>query len=91
MDWQYNGVKIIPAGDLDSNTPQTPGLSRALAITYLRTGAKLRAGTVVVQPVQPKSPFITTASSKTSGTHRSREGRMRWGDAPTHDRIGVAR
>jgi hypothetical protein len=90
MDWQYNGVKIVPAVDLDPNTPQTPGLSRTPAITYVRTGAKLRAGTVVAQPVQPKSHLITAASSKTSGTHRSREGRTRWGEAPTHDRIGVA-
>src|SRR6266849_10013262 len=51
MDWQHNGVKIVPAGDLDSNTPQTPGMTRAAAITHARTGAdKLWAGTVVVQP-----------------------------------------
>lgn len=39
------------AGELDSNTPQTPGMTRAAAITHARTGAsKLWAGTVVVNP-----------------------------------------
>jgi uncharacterized RmlC-like cupin family protein len=39
MDWQHNGVKIVPAGELDSNTPQSPGMTRAAAITNARTGA----------------------------------------------------
>jgi hypothetical protein len=38
MDWQQNGVKIVSAGDLDPNTPQTPGMTRAAAITHVRTG-----------------------------------------------------
>ena len=51
MDWEKHGVKIIRAGELDPNTPQTPGMTRAAAITHARTGAaKLWAGTVVVQP-----------------------------------------
>jgi uncharacterized RmlC-like cupin family protein len=36
---------------MDTNTPQTPGMTRAAAITHARTGAnQLWAGTVVVQP-----------------------------------------
>src|SRR6202789_840404 len=51
MDWQLHGVKIVSANDLDPNTPQTPGMSRAAAITHARAGAeKLWAGTVVVAP-----------------------------------------
>ena len=51
MDWKHHGVKIVPAGELDSNTPQTPGMTRAAAITHATAGAqKLWAGTVVVQP-----------------------------------------
>src|SRR5271167_1860886 len=51
VDWREHGVKIIRAGELDTNTPQTPGMDRAAAITHARTGAsKLWAGTVVVQP-----------------------------------------
>jgi uncharacterized RmlC-like cupin family protein len=50
-DWKTAGIRIVRAGELDSNTPQTAGMSRAAAITHARTGAdKLWAGTVVVQP-----------------------------------------
>jgi uncharacterized RmlC-like cupin family protein len=51
IDWREHGVKIIPSGKLDTNTPQTPGMTRAAAITHARTGAeKLWAGTVIVEP-----------------------------------------
>lgn len=50
-DWQHHGIRLVRAGELDTNTPQTPGMTRAAAITQARTGAeKLWAGTVVVQP-----------------------------------------
>jgi uncharacterized RmlC-like cupin family protein len=50
-DWKQQGIRIIRADQLDSNTPQTPGMTRAAAINHARTGAnKLWAGTVVVQP-----------------------------------------
>jgi uncharacterized RmlC-like cupin family protein len=50
-DWKEHGVRIVRAGELDPNTPQTPGMSRAAAITHARAGAsKLWAGTVTVQP-----------------------------------------
>jgi uncharacterized RmlC-like cupin family protein len=73
-------VKIIRADQLDSNTPQTPGMNRAAAITHARTGAnKLLAGTVTVH-----------ANAKT-GAHDHGElesviyvvsgrARMRWGE-----------
>src|SRR5207302_301441 len=42
---------VIRSGELDLNTPQTPGMTRAAAITTASAGAqKLWAGTVVVQP-----------------------------------------
>ncbi len=51
QDWKEHGVRIVRAGELDSNTAQTPGMTRAAAITHARTGAeKLWAGTVVVAP-----------------------------------------
>jgi len=34
-DWEQHGIRIVRAGELDSNTPQTPGMTRA-AITYAR-------------------------------------------------------
>ena len=49
--WRSNGVRIIRAGELDSNTPQTPGMQRRAAVTTARTGAtKLWAGTVTIEP-----------------------------------------
>jgi len=50
-EWKEHGIRIVRAGELDTNTPQTPGMNRAAAITHARVGAsKLWAGTVVVQP-----------------------------------------
>ena len=50
-DWQNHGIRIVHANELDCNTPQTPGMTRAAAIDHARTGAsKLWAGTVVVEP-----------------------------------------
>jgi uncharacterized RmlC-like cupin family protein len=50
-DWRSQGIRIVRAGELDTNTPQTPGMTRAAAITHATAGAnKLWAGTVVVQP-----------------------------------------
>ena len=50
-DWRLNGVRVVHADELDVNTPQTPGMSRAAAITAASAGAeKLWAGTVVIHP-----------------------------------------
>jgi uncharacterized RmlC-like cupin family protein len=50
-DWRTSGIRVIRAGQLDRNTPQTPGMTRAAAITAATAGAqKLWAGTVVVEP-----------------------------------------
>ncbi len=50
-DWKTHGIRVIRAGELDLNTPQTPGMTRAAAITTASAGAqKLWAGTVVVEP-----------------------------------------
>ena len=79
-DWSRHGVRIVKGSELDPNTPQTPGMSRAAAITQARTGAsKLWAGTVVVEP-----------NAKTGAHHHGEvetvlyivrgRARMRWGD-----------
>src|SRR3984885_11937092 len=48
-DWEHDGVRVIPAGSLDTNTAQTPGMNRAAAINFARVGAqKLWAGTVTI-------------------------------------------
>jgi uncharacterized RmlC-like cupin family protein len=50
-DWKQHGIRVVRANELDSNTPQTPGMTRAAAINHARAGAnKLWAGTVVVEP-----------------------------------------
>src|SRR5215813_10437553 len=80
IDWREHGVKVIRADQLDPNTPQTPGMNRAAAITHARTGAsKLWAGTVNIH-----------ANAKTGAHHHgelesviyvvSGRARMRWGE-----------
>ena len=79
-DWRLDGVRVVRSGELDSNTPQTPGMSRAAAITTARAGAeKLWAGTVVIEP-----------DAKTGAHHHGPvesviyvvggRARMRWGE-----------
>ena len=49
--WRTHGVRIIRAGELTSNTAQTPGMQRRAAVTTEMTGAtKLWAGTVTIEP-----------------------------------------
>jgi len=80
VDWREHGVRIVRAGQLDANTPQTEGMNRAAAITHARTGAsKLWAGTVVIH-----------ANAKTGAHHHgdlesviyvvTGRARMRWGE-----------
>src|SRR6516165_8448271 len=55
VDWRHNGVRVIKGNQLDPNTPQTPGMNRAAAITHARVGAeKIWAGTVTIHP-NPKT------------------------------------
>lgn len=79
-DWRTHGVKVIPGDQLDSHTPQTPGMRRAAAVTHARAGAeKLWAGTVVIEP-----------NAKTGAHHHgpvesiiyivTGRARMRWGE-----------
>jgi uncharacterized RmlC-like cupin family protein len=78
--WRRDGVQVIHSDELDLNTPQTPGMNRAAAITHARTGAeKLWAGTVVIHP-----------RAKTGAHHHgplesviyvvNGHARMKWGD-----------
>ena len=79
-DWRTEGVRVVRANDLDTNTPQTPGMSRAAAITTAKVGAsKIWAGTVSILP-----------NAKTGAHHHgglesviyviSGLARMRWGE-----------
>jgi uncharacterized RmlC-like cupin family protein len=80
MDWSTQGIKIVRANELDSNTPQTAGMTRAAAITHARTGAsKLWAGTVVVQPDAKTGPHHHGELETVLYIVKGR-ARMRWGD-----------
>lgn len=80
MDWKEHGIKIVRAADLDSNPPQTPGMTRAAAITHARTGAsKLWAGTVVVEPDAKTGPHHHGELETVLYVVRGR-ARMRWGE-----------
>ncbi|MEP6942340.1 MAG: cupin domain-containing protein [Betaproteobacteria bacterium] len=78
--WRLRGVVVVHGDELDVDTPQTPGMNRAAAITAARAGAqKLWAGTVVIHP-----------KAKTGAHHHgpvesviyvvSGKARMKWGD-----------
>ena len=74
------GIRIVRAGELDSNTPQTPGMTRAAAITHARTGAnKLWAGTVTVQPAARTGAHHHGELETVLYIIRGR-ARFRWGD-----------
>ncbi len=80
MDWSKNGVKIVHVGELDMNTPQTPGMTRAAAITHAKAGAsKLWAGTMVVQPDAKTGPHHHGELETVLYVVKGRV-RMRWGD-----------
>ena len=79
-DWRHDGVRIVRADELDPNTPQTPGMSRAAAITAARAGAeKLWAGTVVIDPDAKTGPHhhgpVESIIYVVTG-----QARMRWGE-----------
>src|SRR5271168_2745425 len=78
--WRMHGVRVVHADELDVNTPQTPGMNRAAAITAANAGAqKLWAGTVLIH-----------ADAKTGAHHHGElesviyvvrgKARMRWGE-----------
>jgi uncharacterized RmlC-like cupin family protein len=77
--WKHDGIRIVHANELDTNTAQTPGMNRAAAITAATAGAqKLWAGTVHIH-----------ADAKTGAHHHGElesviyvvrgQARMRWG------------
>jgi uncharacterized RmlC-like cupin family protein len=79
-DWKNHGLRIIRSGELDANTPQTPGMTRAEAISHARVGAqKLWAGTVVVHPNAKTGPHHHGELETVIYVVRGR-ARFRWGN-----------
>ncbi|MGA2739222.1 MAG: cupin domain-containing protein [Bryobacteraceae bacterium] len=80
VDWKAHGVKVIPRNALDTNTPQTPGMSRAAAIDYARAGSrKIWAGTVSIRANAKTGAHHHGALESVIYVVRGR-ARMRWGD-----------
>ncbi len=80
MDWRHNGVRVIPGDQLDLNTAQTPGMTRAVAIDFARAGAqKLWAGTVTIQADAKTGAHHHGALESVIYVLRGR-ARMRWGE-----------
>ena len=78
--WRDGGVRIVHGDQLDSNTPQTPGMTRAAAINRVMAGAnRLWAGTVSVDPNAKTAPHhhgeLESIIYIVSG-----RARMRWGE-----------
>ena len=79
-DWREQGVRVVTSNQLDFDTAQTPGMTRATAINRASAGAeKLWAGTVKIHP-----------NAKTGAHHHGPlesviyvvkgKARMRWGN-----------
>ena len=80
IDWRTQGVRVVPGNQLDGNTPQTPGMSRAAAINFARAGAKkLWAGTVTIHPDAKTGAHHHGALESVIYVVRGK-ARMRWGD-----------
>jgi uncharacterized RmlC-like cupin family protein len=78
--WRHNGVRVVRSGELDLNTAQTPGMTRAAAITQARTGAeKLWAGTVDIHPHARTGAHHHGPVESVIYVVRGR-ARMRWGE-----------
>lgn len=80
QDWRNHGVRIVSSREVDFNTPQTPGMTRAAAVNRATAGAsKLWAGTATIH-----------ANARTGPHHHgelesiiyivSGKARMRWGE-----------
>src|SRR5690349_22487505 len=80
IDWREHGVKVIKGDQLDTNTPQTPGMNRAAAINFARAGAqKIWAGTVAIKPNAKTGAHHHGALESVIYVVRGR-ARMRWGE-----------
>jgi uncharacterized RmlC-like cupin family protein len=78
--WRSDGVRIVRGDQVDLNTPQTPGMTRAAAINRTMAGArKLWAGTVAVHPDAKTAPHHH-GSLESIIYVISGNARMRWGE-----------
>ena len=78
--WREQGVRVVKGTELDPNTAQTPGMTRAAAITHARAGAeKIWAGTVIIHPNAKTGAHHHGPVESVLYVVRGR-ARMRWGE-----------
>jgi uncharacterized RmlC-like cupin family protein len=78
--WRLHGVRVVRRTELDPNTAQTPGMTRAAAINHARAGAeKLWAGTVTIHPTAKTGAHHHGALESIIYVVKGR-ARMRWGE-----------
>src|ERR1700736_84972 len=78
--WKFDGVRVIKGNQLDTNTPQTPGMNRAAAINAARVGAqKIWAGTVTIHPNAKTGAHHHGALESVIYVVRG-QARMKWGN-----------
>jgi uncharacterized RmlC-like cupin family protein len=78
--WRSQGVRVVPADQLDPNTAQTAGMQRRAAVTTGMTGSKnLWAGTVTIDAKAKTGPHhhgdLESVIYVVNGI-----ARLRWGD-----------
>lgn len=79
-DWRTQGVRVVHANELDTKTPQSPGMNRAAAINSAKAGAqKLWAGTVTIHPEAKTGAHHHGALESVIYVLKGK-ARMRWGD-----------
>jgi uncharacterized RmlC-like cupin family protein len=79
-DWREFGVRIVRHDQLDSSTPQTPGMHREAAVSRASAGAEeIWAGTVTIQPGAKTGPHHHGPLESVIYVVHGR-ARMRWGD-----------
>lgn len=90
QDWRNKGIRVVRGDELDANTPQTPGMKRAAAVTQASAGAKkIWAGTVSIEP-----------NARTGAHHHGElesiiyvvegKARMRWGERLEYTAVAEA-
>ena len=78
-DWRQEGIRVVRADQLDSNTPQTEGMLRRTGVGRGQGATGIWAGTVTIEPNASTGAHhhgqLESIIYVVAGT-----ARMRWGD-----------
>lgn len=79
-DWRTHGIRVVRREAKSSDTPETKGMNRMVAISGSRTGSDaLWAGTNLIKPGSQTGPHHHGALESIIYVVRG-EAHMRWGD-----------